>query len=291
LPLPGYIEVLDAQMLLYANAWMAAGKSDTATVKSLLEKDLRFWRRVLASSDVLITKMIAVAALKRHFYWSNAILRRLPSAVVMEGVPDSWSQPISEQERSMLRSLVGEWRFSDGMTKQIKDGHITLLDYGEEVSLLDNVVWFFVSPTLKTQDGSNIYAELILETVDMLEVPYEKFPQASERARAFWDQRKESAFPSRAYNITGDYLFSSGSWDLVSYSDRVNDLEGIRRIAVAATELRSRGIPIQQVPEALLNMNTGNPYTGGPFTWDEEQGAIVFQGLEPGERGTHSLVY
>jgi hypothetical protein len=291
LPLPNYTDVLDAQMLLYANAWVAAGESDTATVKRLLERDIRFWRQVLASSDILITKMIAVAALKRHFSWANAILRRLPSNKVMAATPESWSLPISEQERSLLRCLIGEWKFFNGMIGQVKEGHISTLEYEEDITIVDRAAWYLAIPMLKPQEESNRFAELIQRTVDVLQVPYEEYPQAVERARAFLEESKQSAFPSRAYNITGDYLFSTVGWHMSSYSVRVVDLEGIRRIAVAATDLRSRAIPKQQISGELPNIDIRNPYTGEPLLWDQEQGAIVFQGLEPGERGRHVVLY
>jgi hypothetical protein len=283
--------VLEAQFLLYANAWVAAGNSDAATVKVLLESDIRFWRKVLASSDLLITKMIAVAALKRHFNWSSAILRRLPSSVIKEGTPDSWSLPVSKQERSMLRCLIGEWKFANGYTKQLLDGGFNTSELSEVDLLYNGAVWFFVSPLFKPQDNSNRYAEVILRMVDILDVPYERYPKSVEQARAEWEERIESAFPSRAYNIAGDYIFASSLYDLTSYAVRVSDLEGIRRIAVAAAELRSRAISIPQISDELLNIATRNPYTGEPFSWDEEKGAIVFQGLEAGERGTHYVLY
>jgi hypothetical protein len=291
MPFPNYLNVLDAQMLMLAESWIAAGNSDTATVKTLLESDIRFWRQVLASSDILITKMIATEALKRHFNWSNDILRRLPKDVVMNAVPDSWSSSFSDQERSLLRCMIGEWKFINGQIGQEKEGYVNPFGYGEDITVLDRFVWSLVSPMLKPQEESNRYAGLILRTVDALQVPFEQYPQAAEQARDILEQSRTSAFPSRAYNITGDYLFSTGSWDMASYSVRVNDLEGVRRIAVAAIKLRSRGIPIQQVPSELSKSDINDPYTGQPFTWDAELGAIVFQGLEPGERGRHSVSY
>jgi hypothetical protein len=33
------------------------------------------------------------------------------------------------------------------------------------------------------------------------------------------------------------------------------------------------------------------PYTGEPLGWDAAEGAIVFTGLEPNERGRHAFKY
>lgn len=35
----------------------------------------------------------------------------------------------------------------------------------------------------------------------------------------------------------------------------------------------------------------GDPYSGKPFGWDESANAIVFTGLERGERGRHAILY
>ena len=43
------------------------------------ERDLRFWRIVLQSSDILVSKMMATAMLNRHFEWGNLVLRTLSS--------------------------------------------------------------------------------------------------------------------------------------------------------------------------------------------------------------------
>lgn len=107
-PLPATSSVLEGQKLLLAKAWTLAGQRDAAGVKRLLEADVRFWRHTLAASDNLISKMIATAALRRHFAWSNLVLRRLPPHAARSAMPERWLAPISESERSMLRSLAGE---------------------------------------------------------------------------------------------------------------------------------------------------------------------------------------
>lgn len=52
---------LDGQKLLLLNAKILAEHGDYVGAQSLLEEDLHFWRKVLESSDILITRMIATA--------------------------------------------------------------------------------------------------------------------------------------------------------------------------------------------------------------------------------------
>ncbi len=108
-PLPPYGLVADGQRLLLLNARVLAERRDFVAASKLLEDDLRFWRTVLASSDILISKLIAAAAINRHFELGSLIFRELEPGMVMSTVPANWSVEISESERSMRRCLVGEW--------------------------------------------------------------------------------------------------------------------------------------------------------------------------------------
>ena len=75
------------------------------------------------------------------------------------------------------------------------------------------------------------------------------------------------------------------------YGARVADVEGVRRAAVLATTLRSRGVAAADVPAQLAASEIRMPYTNGPFAWDLKEGAIVFTGLEASERARHDIKY
>jgi hypothetical protein len=102
---------MEGQKLLMLDAKVRARKGDHAGVRDLLARDLRFWRRVFESSDTLLTKMIAKAAIDRHFSLGNLVLRSLPSDRAVDALPEEWRTPISDSERSLLRLLVGEWTY------------------------------------------------------------------------------------------------------------------------------------------------------------------------------------
>src|SRR5690606_18729266 len=93
--LPAYQPALDAQKLHLLDARGHALAGDAEAVRDLLERDLVFWRQVLASSDMLITKMIAVAAAGRNFEFGSLAMRSLPPDRVDAAVPPSWRQPLT----------------------------------------------------------------------------------------------------------------------------------------------------------------------------------------------------
>jgi hypothetical protein len=292
-PLPANSSALEGQKLLLAEAWTLAGQRDAAGVRRLLEADVRFWRHTLTASDNLISKMIATAALRRHFAWSNLVLRRLPSDAARNAIPELWLAPISESERSMLRSLAGEWAFFNHAIRHAKEDDVHPLDMSsEKASTAKRLLWRVTHPMLKVQDTSNQYADLLISVSETLQVPFDQYPEAAEDARAVSDEAARAAFPpSRIYNVLGDILLGVAAPDFTSYVARVADLEGIRRSTLLAVELRTQGIALGHAPQKLTAASLRDPYSGKPFGWDEHAKAIVFTGLEKGERGRHAILY
>jgi hypothetical protein len=292
-PLPEYSSILEGQKLLLAEAWTLAGQGNAVGVSKLLEADVRFWRHSLAATNNLISKMIATAALQRHFSWSNLVLRRLPPDVARSAILEPWRVPISESERSMLRSLAGEWAFFDHAMRHAMEGDVHPLDMSSnEASTAKRLFWRMTHSMLKVQDTSNRYADLMISVSETLQVPFDRYPEAIEHARAASNEAAQGAFPpSRVYNVLGDILLAVANPDLTSYAVRVADLEGIRRSTLLAVELRSQGIASGHAPQKLTEASLSDPYSGKPFGWDERAKAIVFMGLEPRERGRHAILY
>ncbi len=290
-PIPRFSDIFEGQKLLLTQAWLLAGRGDAASVHELLDADVRFWRQSLEASDTLISRMIALASLKRHFAWANIVLRRLPSHRVMEAMPKFWLAPISDSERSMLRCLTGEWVFFNSIIRRTKESEFDPLSTLDEDSAARHLLWRMVKPMFQAQDTSNQYAKLLISISETLQVPYEQYPQAVVRARAMESEFTGNDFPSRIYNILGDAIFFINGPDFTSYAIKVADLEGLRRIAVLSAELRSQGVAAEQVPKKLSEAAVRNPYTGKPFLWDEKEKAIVFASFGPGESGRYAILY
>jgi hypothetical protein len=293
---PAYGSVFDGQKLLLAKAYLLAGQKDAAGVRALLGEDVRFWRRVLAASDILITKMIAVAALNRTFGIGNFVLRRLPADLQLAGMPQEWTAPLTDAERSLLRTFTGEWMFGDHIYRQgvaegtwRRDGLVTATDAGFMSRLLDRALPSLFQP----QDLSNERADMFLQAVAAMDVPYDRLPAGLERARAIFahPHAEESALFRSLYNPLGHILLSSSAAGFGDYGARVADVEGVRRAAVLTTEMRSRKVDAAQIPAELAASTARSPYDNAPFAWNAEEHAIVFVGLEASERRRHSFQY
>jgi hypothetical protein len=293
-PLPPYSLVFDGQKLLLAKAYLLAGQKDAAGVRALLDADVRFWRGVLASSDILITKMIAVAALNRTFGVGNLVLRRLPADLALTGMPQEWTAPLTDAERSLLRTFTGEWIFGDHLFRQaVASGSwLDVVEPKSDPSFASRLLGHALMPMFQAQDLSNRRADMFLRAVAAMDVPYEQFRAGLDRASAIFDSPVEEGGPFRTlYNPIGAMVLAISGSGFGGYGARVADVEGARRAAVLATEMRSRNVEMAKIPAELAASAARSPYDNAPFGWDADEHAIVFVGLEANERGRHLFEY
>ena len=276
-PWPSYQPMLDAQMLHLLDARRLALAGDAAAVRDLLESDLVFWRNVLASSDLLATKMVAVAAAGRNLEFGTLALRGLPSDVVEAAVSPSWRAPLTVPERSLVRTMAGEWHFSGRVLRNVVSGA-----QGETRDTLGDRL---ALPLLQEQATLNQAAARMLRVGELSELPH------AELAAAVEGLMEEPAPPGYSfYNPLGTMLGVGVAPGLYAkYVVRTADLEGRRRIALLAATLRASGTEAGEAEAAVRGASLRNPYDDTSFEWDPAGGAVVFNGLEQGDRGRHAV--
>jgi hypothetical protein len=290
IPFPSYSIVLDAQRVFHVRAWTLAQNGDADAVRDMLSRDIRFWRMTLRSADVLITKMMAVAALRHHFEFGNLALRRLPAQVMRRAVPSEWLTEISLAERSMLRCFAGEWKYLDKVVHDAKRGDERALALDEGSPAARRMLWRALNPLLQAQDSSNDTAERFVMLATSLDVPYTEFVPALAKLR----ERMRSDPPSAqlpAYNTLGVLLEYNAPVDYTAYAVRVADVEGIRRAALLTTLLRADRATESEIGAHIAASDIRDPYSAKPFSWDERAHAVVFTGLEDSEQRVHAFLF
>lgn len=289
-PLPSYSLAFKGQVLLFVQAWLFASKADAVAVKEILAADARFWRQTLAASNTLITKMIAIAALQRHFSWGAIILQRLPQDTIAQALPEEWKMALTAEELSLYACWAGEYQFNTELLKT--QGVEYLMHEGAAIQpgYFATLLAYLLSPTLKVQDSANQNARYFLETHKKFQVPLSQYP-ALLKPQITQEQKKTFIWPKRIYNLLGDQLLAKT--DMVAfdqYTVRTADLEGFRRLFLLTLELAQKN-PAQEDVELLIKQSPlQNPYTDRPFEWDKTTGAVVFTGLEAGARGRFSAL-
>ena len=225
-PLPPFGEAFEGQRVQMLELRQAAAAGDAARVRDTLQADLAFWREVLKSSDILISKMIACSAIRNHFFFGNLVLRRMPPALQAEAIPPLWRQPLSTEEKSMFRAMAGEFEYARGRVEWLRSADAGYEEFDEEYEedLVDEWLGKIGHRVRPWQRQLNHVADAYLGLAEAFTVPLDQY------------QRAEINFAERfADNPVGNRI--------TTYALRVGSVEGMRRAALLTAELRSRAVP------------------------------------------------
>jgi len=256
-------QVFEAQRQMYLKALSLEANEDAADCKRMLEKDYRFWRMVLAESASVNVKMIAARSIELHFEMGNLVVRRFQPALTMVAIPDSWREPLSSRERSLAKMMANEWTSYDLRPDGERSGNLVSMLFGS----------FLYQP----QATSNSNADRMLRIVGLYDRDSAAIPQAVATFLATYGTEKKAAADIGVYNPVGRILLNMEGMDAyTTYGFRVVNLEGMRRVTLLASQLRSSGAKGSDVAEGVLTSDLRDPYDGKEFAWDPEQSALLF---------------
>jgi hypothetical protein len=286
----GYAPASNAHLLFLLHAWSLAAAGDGAGVRDALDADLELWRLGLRSSDSVLGKMIATRYIGASLEWGNLILRRLPASARTDAVPPSWRQPLSDEERSLARAFRGEWNYRQHLLRNMKVYGSLFPTVGPRLSVGERFSNVLMRTLLQPQDSANQDAALVLRVDALLDGPYAGLPAALVQVSDVV-KRPPSGIVDTLYNVAGDLILGSVGEQYADYGARVADLEGMRRAALLAADLRARGIPADSVTAFVTLDGARNPYTGEAFEWIVARKSIDFRGLRHEYRGRSEFLY
>ena len=290
-PLPSYGDIMHAQRLYHLSLLQLAGPGKVDAVRNGLSADLAYWRGAARTSELLISRMIAVAAIRNHFFFANLVLRRLPADQVMQAVPPEWQREFSADERAMHRVMAGEWKFSQGALHYVLDSAEMVESMGEdyEPGIYSKWLDYLARPMFKAQDTTNGIADRYLRFSEQFSVPMNQYPAAK---LAIEKRASEHPQPISIYNPVGDYyLREIEGVTYTEYAFRAANPEGMRRAALLATQLHARGVTADAAAEAVTRADLREPYTNAPFELDAKRQSVVYTSPEDHHWRRHEFFY
>jgi hypothetical protein len=257
-PLPNYYIIMQVGKLSQANAYNTSGLDGLI---SNSQADMQFWRMALTDNQILLGKMVSLAALRRNLSAvSYAIGKEVELSPAQAQSLQTLLKPLTPEEISMERVLTGELRFSaenwKTAPKQVPEG--------ESVAL-----WFLTQPAANT---NLFYRQTLKPAFVMSPMPA---PEFYERAQIPVKALAFSRF--NPYNLGGK-IYLSNNWQYVSYIGRAHDLAGIYSLVALQLELKTN--PPKDVIAAIKSSPYKNPYTEKPFDYDPATKALSFQCFE-----------
>lgn len=274
LPFPNYGDVMRVQRLIFIHALATLPTNDSGNITKLLDEDLRFWRSMLKNTDMLIGKMIAVAAIKKNFLWTNQIFLKLKSNNQTGVVLFELNKPFTDVELSVRRCLVGEWIFARSIVNPLDGSGID-----------NNIGKFLLKIAYQKQDTLNNLAESLNSAVIELDVSLSSFEVAfSQFQQKRYSDIHLTYYLHHPYNIAGQFLAAAAPPSMYTdYIARTKDLEGFRRGL-----LLSIG-KMEQSSEELASQIS--PYQTRPFILNEKQRSITVSGLGSDARSQQIYFY
>jgi hypothetical protein len=275
-PIQSYRDLLEAQRLLFVDLGAHAKSAPPSEIAQDLRADLAFWRETQKSADYLITKMIALAAIRQHFFFGNLVVREMPA-----GQPEAsaaWAVPFSAEELSMHRVMAGELMYAEGTMRawlEGKDARLIADPDDPRLKPAGRIASVLARPYYQPQDQFNHFAEFYLDVANRFAVPLEQYPRVAESI----GELEPTGVSFHIYNATGRVLRGLVSMSAFSsYPMRVGSIEGMRRAALLTAQLRERDVPPEAVAEALKTAELFDPFTREPFEWDVDEKAVVYTG-------------
>lgn len=213
--LPPYQPLLHGQQLYLLQAYVAAMQGETQQAQLMLDADLRFWRRLLTQNRYLLSKMISVAAIERHFQLAQALAELPDTTGISLSEVHTWHSPFTSDELGLDLVLAGEWHFAD---QQYLMGYLA----PNQPTLSQRVVLTILMPLYQQQASSNERALLL-----------------SHCEQANWSP----SYPwyQWFYNPVGKILNRAGSISCHEYLARLARLEQSRQHLLANFQTASTG--------------------------------------------------
>lgn len=248
-----------------------------------IEKDLAFWRRLLATRDVnMIDKMIFTVRVRSDLEFISEILR---TQTLSADQYDSIAGVLTPNEAAE-RTFDGVWkneirgvraRMHGLMPQRISD---IWQDNGGFQGKLDRALSYFLyRPNAQINSDYRFY-HLLSETDDL---------PCSEIEGAFDSLQKTSDFSIHQF-LGNPFRYLLGSSRLGGYRDypmRLCGLEGMQRLVRLQLLIRRNGDAEGDIPSIISSAGPAyaDPFTGLPMRWDSSNHTLWFDPRDKGMSG------
>ncbi len=228
-------------------------------------KDFNFWRMVLKESHLLITKMVAVTAMRHDIAIISEGVKqgRLNAALLLKDKHQML--PLNQDEMNMERTFEYEFKYSMDLVYAIEDEPeyaVGFFDFFQPKATLNLNYDVMTRPAKK------------LAAFDSLEL----FNYIKQAKSGVVDDQLSLWQPRNWYNFVGKSLIKVAAPNYFDYFGRVHDTNGMIHLLNLQMELAKHPeLPAEQV---IFQSKWVNPYTMNPMSYDALKQRIYFECLD-----------
>ncbi len=268
--IPSYANVFRLQRLAHAAIGLQWLEGETRQASDALSRDIRLWRRMLAGSRTLLSKMIALAHVSRdiglfvEMYDSRPADRHLRTAF-----QDAFAAPFSTEERNFRDVMTTELQVTAELFSRDP-----LDDRDPGWSHYADLAWQFF--LLKENASLNDLYDSHMAAAELSELPDTAYAAGRETYRQRYE---DSGFGwDMIYNPAGKLLSRMGAEPFPRYIAEIRAIDGRLRLLRLKTRIHAKAICGEDIPGFLATSAPPlrNPFTGRPMSWDPTENLLFF---------------
>lgn len=241
----------------FLNLAIAYTKGESEYFLAQLEKDMRYWRLVLAQSHTVLGKMVANAVLHRDLCFLSFYLAEQSPSDAQKHTIASFIKLLTVEERDISEAFLEELRIGHAMGVYVHNPKamanlLQAIAYQPNATLND-YYQYLTAPAIKFSklSGKSLLSSIVIED--------DKYPGAS-------------IFPPSVFNLAGKLFLKNALWSAVDYTARMHNLDGMYRLLNLQLIAESEAIEI-----ALTNEKWLNPFTETAMNYNASKNKLWFE--------------
>lgn len=232
-------------------------KGESEYFLAQLEKDMQYWRLVLAQSHTVLGKMVANAVLHRNLCFLSFYLAEQSPSDVQKITIASFIKLLTVEELNISEAFLEELRIGHAIGMYVHNPK-AMTNLLQEIAYqpnatLNDYYQYLTAPAIKFSklSGKSLLSSIVIEG--------DKYSGAS-------------IFPPSVFNLGGKLFLKNNLWSAVNYVARMHNLDGMYRLLNLQLIAESEAIET-----ALMNEKWLNPFTEIAMDYDASKNRLWFE--------------
>ena len=266
-PLPSYLPAMTLQQITAAKLYH---NKDYEGLTRQIIKDMKFWRMKLRGRNMLMDKMVAIAAL-----WNSI-------GYISEGLRNNVFN--ESQKAHLVQSLTNlspeEWDISESFELEAQALYSMIEDVRDSPESNNWLNFSMLQPNATKNFHFDKYLKPLMALSRLDSRSF--YQELMERPQAFKERLDLGLSPTNLYNLGGKMMLAKDGWVHTAYISRVHDLDGM--ISLVKLQLEIVNTPNQSTKETVEKSTIRNPYQNKPMNYEAEENSLGFNCMDKESR-------
>jgi hypothetical protein len=257
--------ILKGQRLKLLQLGVRAKRGDVVGTLAWIRQDIKFWRFIARTSTTFFSKICSFSTLRNDLLFAAEL---------------GAYQPLNGKELEMVQEILKPFDHGEAAMTEAFWGEVRWTQTGLELwNPQEKKTFEFDNLLLKQNATKNRMYALYQENIRLAKLaPHEFAIEVKNPQTSKYDSFRRIGIPF-LYNPAGEILARISKPLSSLLIVKGHNMEGLRRLAWLKVLARIKKVTPEGMQRFLDDhaRDLGNPYTGGPMTWDPQEKSISFK--------------